>query len=69
MTITEHIENNEEELKDPLLSAQRRRHLTFELEELKIYKEKNPDIEKNPTPLELYCSLNPDAVECRIYNV
>jgi hypothetical protein len=69
MTITEHIKNNERELKDPLLSPQRRRHLNSELDELNAYRENHPNSEKDPTPLELFCNLNPDASECRIYNV
>jgi hypothetical protein len=27
----------------------------------------HPNEQKDPTPLELYCDLNPDALECRIY--
>jgi hypothetical protein len=69
MTIKEHIESNETELKDPLLSAQRRRHLSSELEDLLAYHKNYPDIEKDPTSLELFCGLNPHAPECKIYNV
>jgi hypothetical protein len=67
MTITEHIKNNENELKDPMISAQRRRHLTSELYELNAYRENHPNENKDPTALELFCNLNPDASECRIH--
>jgi hypothetical protein len=69
MTIDQHIQNNEEELKDPMIGPQRRRHLYFELEDLLSYKELHPNEEKDPNPLELFCGLNPDAPECKIFNL
>ena len=48
-------------------SRQRRRHLESELEMLTQYMENNPDCVDTPTSLELYCDLNPEALECRIY--
>lgn len=69
MTIDNHIKNNEEQLKDPMISSQRRRHLSSELDDLIEYKKIFPNQEEDPTPLELFCGLHPDASECRIYNV
>jgi hypothetical protein len=69
MTIDQHIQNNEEELKDPMISPQRRRHISSELEDLISYKELYPLVEKDPSPLELFCGLNPYALECKIFNV
>ena len=68
-TINDHIKYNEEEISDPLISPQRKRHLQTELEDLTQYKQNHPNEEKDPTSLELYCDLNPDAPECRVYNV
>jgi hypothetical protein len=36
---------------------------------LEKYQENNPDIDVDPSPLELYCDLNPDARECKVYEV
>lgn len=69
MTIDQHIKNNENELKDPMISSQRRRHISSELEDLLSYKELYPNEEKDPNPLELFCGLNPDAPECKIFNL
>jgi hypothetical protein len=69
MTLEEHIKNDEDELKDPMISPQRRRHISSELRDLLSYRELYPLEEKDPTPLELFCGLNPYALECKIFNV
>lgn len=66
-SIEKHIEADKEELANPQLSPQRRRHIEGELEELESYAERHPEDHHDPTPLELYCDANPDAPECRIY--
>jgi hypothetical protein len=66
-TIDQHIQKDEDILSDPTTSPQARRHTQEELEALKVYKEKHPKETHDPTPLELYCDMNPDAPECRIY--
>jgi len=65
--IQQHIQRDTLELSDPTISSQRRRHIEDELSSLKKYQEKHPDDDHDPTPLELYCDLNPDAYECRVY--
>lgn len=65
--IDQHIQQNEDLLRDPTISPQSRRHAEEELESLKIYKEHHPEDNHDPTPLELYCDIHPDALECRIY--
>lgn len=69
MTIDDHIKNNEDELKDPMISPQRRRHLSSELEDLISYKKLYPLEEKDPSSLELFCGLNPSELECKIFNL
>ena len=66
-SIDKHIEKDREELSDPNISPQRRRHVEGELEQLEIYKKNHPEDKHDPTPLELYCDANPDEPECRIY--
>lgn len=66
-TLSQHINDDRNELDDPNVSAQRRRHLEGELEDLQSYKENHPDDDHDPTGFELYCDANPNALECRIY--
>jgi hypothetical protein len=71
-SIEKHIEKDKEILENPTISPQQRRHIESELEELEAYAENHKaDIEAgdhhDPTPLEIYCDVNPDADECRVY--
>jgi len=66
-TISQHIEDDKNELDSTNISAQRRRHLQTELNSLEKYQTNHPDQEHDPTPFEMYCDENPDASECRIY--
>lgn len=68
-TITDHIERDRQIMDDPLASSQSRRHAEEELEQLEKYKEKHPESEHDPSALELYCDENPDASECKIFDV
>lgn len=68
MDIHQHIKLNKEILDDPQISSQRRRHIESELIDLEMYKTNHPNDNHDPTPLELYCDQNPEALECRIYN-
>lgn len=66
-TLQQHIDDDREELDDPNINAQRRRHIEGELESLEKYQVNHPEEDRDPTPLELFCDENPDAAECRIY--
>lgn len=65
--IEAHIEYDKKILEDPTISAQQRRHIEGELEELEQYRENHPHDDYDPTALELYCDANPNALECRVY--
>jgi len=67
-SIEQHIEADKEELSNPQLSPQRRRHIEGELEELEAYAERHPEDHHDPTSLELYCDNNPSAPECLVYD-
>ncbi len=43
-------------------------HLQKELADLQAYKTHHPNEQKDPTPLEVYCDLNPQAPECLVYD-
>jgi hypothetical protein len=67
-TLQQHINDDRSEIESGTVSPQRKRHLQSELEDLKKYQENHPDEEKDPSPLELFCDLNPEEPECRIYD-
>ena len=66
-TIDQHIQRDIDILNDPTISPQSRRHTEEELIALETYKANHPEDSHDPTTLELYCELNPNARECRIY--
>jgi hypothetical protein len=67
--INDHIKRDQEELSDPMISSQRRRHIEDELESLEKYHINHPEDDHDPTPLELFCDENPDSPECRVYDL
>jgi hypothetical protein len=71
-TVEQHIVDDKNILENPTTSPQQRRHIEGELEELNVYVENHKkDIEEgdhhDPTALELYCEMEPEADECRVY--
>lgn len=66
-TLSQHINDDRNELDDPNVSSQRRRHLEGELDDLQRYQKNHPEDDHDPTGLELYCDSHPNALECRIY--
>lgn len=66
-TLSQHIDDDRNELDDPNVSSQRRRHLEGELDDLQKYQKNHPEDDHDPTGLELYCDSHPNALECRIY--
>ena len=66
-TLQQHINDDRDELDSSTSNSQMRRHLEDELENLEKYQINNPDTDYDPNPLELYCDLHPNALECRIY--
>lgn len=68
MELQELFNNIYEELENSSLNVQRRRYLKAYLEELLEYQKHHPDATVIPSSLELFCDLNPEALECRIYD-
>lgn len=68
-TLQQHIEHDKEKLSDPNMNPQSRRYYSDEIEQLESYQKKHPKKTKDPSPFERYCDLNPDALECRIYEI
>lgn len=69
MSIQDHIERDRRIVDDVMASSQSRRHAEEELEQLEKYRTNHPNDDHDPTPLELYCDENPDALECKIFDV
>jgi len=72
-SIEQHIQKDKDILQDPTTSPQQRRHIEGELHDLEAYAEHHKEeIEAgdhhDPTPLELYCDMNPSALECKVYD-
>ena len=67
-TLQQHINDDLSEINNPNISSQRRRHLEDEVDSLEKYQENHPGDNHDPTPLELFCNLNPDAPECLMYD-
>ena len=71
-SIEKHIKVDEEILANPTTSPQQRRHIEGVLEELNVYAENHKKEiaagdHHDPTALELYCEMEPEADECRVY--
>lgn len=69
MSIQDHIERDRRIVDDVMASSQSRRHAEEELEQLEKYRTNHPNDDHDPTPLELYCDENPEALECKIFDV
>jgi len=67
--IQKHIEHDKRIVDDAMASSQSRRHAEEELGALERYQQSHPNEDRDPSPLDLYCNDNPDAAECRIYEV
>jgi hypothetical protein len=66
-SIEAHIDYDKKLLDTPTISSQQRRHIESELEDLEIYHKNHPNDHHDPSTLELYCEINPNAPECKIY--
>jgi hypothetical protein len=68
MELQELINDICEELENSSLNSQRKRYLQNYLQEILEYQKNNPYNKEIPNALELFCDLNPNALECRIYD-
>jgi len=71
--IEAHIAKDKEILDNPMTSPNQRRHIEGELHELEVYAENHKEeIEggdhHDPTPLELFCEVEPSALECKVFD-
>ena len=69
MNLQETIEIIQNELDNNFISKQRERHLETYLTELIEYSQRHPEVTKLPGPLTIFCDLNPNAKECKIFDL
>ena len=69
MNLQETIKTIQKELYNNSLNKQRERYLESYLTELIGYSERHPEITKVPSSLIIFCDLNPNAKECKIFDV
>ncbi len=69
-SIDEHIQQDQSEIEAARAAGDmgKVRHLEEELKRLQEYKEHHPGENHDPTPMEVFCDLNPDAPECLVYD-
>jgi hypothetical protein len=69
-TIDEHIAKDKTEIEAAKAAGDQPkvRHLQDEVKDLEEYKAHHPGEQKDPSPLEVFCDLNPDAPECLVYD-
>lgn len=69
-SIDEHIQKDKQDIEQARAAgdAGKVRHLEEELKGLEEFKSHHPEDSHDPTPLEVFCDLNPEAPECRVYD-
>lgn len=69
-TIDEHIQKDKLEIEAAKAEGNegKVRHLEEELKGLEEFKSHHPEDDHDPTPLEVFCDLNPEAAECKVYD-
>lgn len=68
MELQEFISSVSKELEDPSINKQRKRYLESYINDLLEYQKQNPTAKETPSQFQLFCFLNPDSLECRIYD-
>jgi hypothetical protein len=69
MDLQETIKIIRNELDVNSINKQRKRYLESYLSELISFSERHPEVTELPSPLTIFCDLNPNAEECKIYDV
>lgn len=69
MNLQETIKEIRRELDTNSINKQRKRYLESYLYELTLYLSRHPNTIEVPSPLTIFCDLNPGAKECKIFDV
>jgi molecular chaperone DnaK (HSP70) len=44
------------------------RKIKAQIQELEAFQQRHPEATEAPTPLEVFCDLNPSNINCRVYD-
>lgn len=69
MELKDKILEIQRELDINSINKQRKRYLESYLSELVTYLEHHPDAKEIPSSLMIFCDSNPDANECKIFDL
>ena len=69
MNLKETIQVIKNELDLNSINKQRKRYLDSYLTELIYYSERHPEVTEVPSSLAIFCDINPNAKECKIFDV
>jgi hypothetical protein len=69
MNLQQTIQVIKNELDINSINKQRMRYLESYLTELLAYLERHPEATEVPSSLAIFCDLNPNAKECKIFDV
>jgi len=69
MNLESKIQEIKKELDTNSINKQRKRYLESYLSELIEFLIRHPNYKQVPTSLELFCEFNPDANECKIFEL
>jgi len=69
MNLSNTIQVIKNELDLNSINKQRKRYLESYLTELISYSEKHPEVTEVPSSLAIFCDLNPNARECKIFDL
>lgn len=69
MNLSNTIQVIKNELDLNSINKQRKRYLESYLTELINYSEKHPEVTEVPSSLSIFCDVNPNAKECKIFDV
>jgi hypothetical protein len=69
-SIDDHIQKDRVDIEEARAAGDlaKVRHLEDELKGLEEYKAHHPEDSHDPTPLEMFCEMNPEAPECLVYD-
>jgi hypothetical protein len=69
-TIQEQLQSYRLELADAESKGDKAiaRKLEQRIQELEAYQQRHPEAAEAPSPLEVFCDLNPSNINCRVYD-
>ncbi len=69
-TIAEQIQNYQSALTEAQAKGDEAisRKIAAQIQELEAFQQRHPEATEAPSPLEVFCDLNPSNINCRVYD-